>query len=121
MYLLRSKIQIYGHHFNETKRLVKDNKMKEYLELGSAPADEDCIQVGDNDYVPAMLKDCKRYKEQLTKQFLNIPDSCSFSIKQFPHDFGSYYEVVIYYDPNIPASIDFAFNVENNLPNNWLP
>jgi len=94
--------------------------MEEYLELGSAPADENCVQVETGkDYVPAMLAECKRYKELLRKLFPDKPDDCRFAIKSFPHDFGTYYEVVIFYNPKIEKSANFAFSVESNLPAKW--
>ena len=42
----------------------------EYLELGSTPYEEDCVQVEPSGaYINHMKKECNRYKEQLKKQF----------------------------------------------------
>jgi hypothetical protein len=102
------------------KNSNKELKMREYLELGSSPTEEDCIQVQSNtDYKNEMCEECSRYKDLLKKIFSDIPDSCTFSIKSFPHDFGNYYEVVVYYNPDIEASVEYAFNVESNLPAHW--
>lgn len=35
------------------------------------------------------------------------------------HDSGSYYEVVCYFDDNIPESMEYAFKVENDVPGYW--
>jgi hypothetical protein len=94
--------------------------MRSYLELGSAPCYEECVQVSNkNDYIFAMKEECKRYKTQLEKRFQDIPDGCQFGIKSFYHDFGTYYEVVIYFDNDIDNQVNFAFDVENNLPEKW--
>ena len=40
-----------------------------------------------------------------------------FAIKSFPHDFGTYREVVVYYDTDDNDPI--AYEVEANLPKTW--
>jgi hypothetical protein len=94
--------------------------MKEYLELGTTPSEEDCVQVDPNkDYYSKMVEECRKYIKLLEERFPNIPESCRFGIKRFSHDFGSYCEAVIYYDDSIEESVEFAFNVEGNLPERW--
>lgn len=89
--------------------------MREYLELGSAPYEETCAQVGQPDYQEKAQIECKRYKEQLQKQF---PEAI-LGIKSFSHDFGSYLEVVVYYNENNVREINMAFRIEANLPAQW--
>jgi hypothetical protein len=88
--------------------------MKNYLELGPVPADENCQQVGtpgyDHDKDTA---DLRRYKAMLEKRW---PEA-HFGIKSFPHDFGTYREVVVYYDDEDENPI--AFEIEANLPWTW--
>lgn len=94
--------------------------MKEYLELGATPCNEDCAQVGSDNYFEESSKESKRYIDLLEKKFgEHRPLSCSFRKKSFPHDFGSYYEVVVYFDSNDDESVKFAYHVENNLPETW--
>jgi hypothetical protein len=93
--------------------------MRDYLELGATPAGEPCAQVGSDDYHEKAICECRRYRDQLILQFGNPPDGANFAIKRFPHDFGSYHGVVIYFDNNIPEAINYAFNVESNLPEYW--
>jgi len=105
---------------NEEPKVVKEDfgMSTDYIELGSAPYEEDCVQVSrTKDYIEDMSKECKQYKEMLMKRF-PIPDAIHawFNIKGFEHDYGTYYEVVIKY--NEEAS-DFANFVENNLPATW--
>jgi hypothetical protein len=91
--------------------------MKEFLELGSVPGDEEGAQVGDDGYRDRAKKECTAYSHQLSRKFRGPPEGFSFGIKSFPHDYGSYYEVVAVYE-NEEAQA-FAFKVENNLPARW--
>lgn len=92
--------------------------MIEYFELGPTPCDEDCAQVGSDNFHARAMSECQRYKALLEKQFPPIAGT-RFAIKGFPHDFGTYYEVVIKFDPTQDSAVAFAHNVECNLPANW--
>ena len=95
--------------------------LKEYVELGCSPCEEDCVQVSKTeDYMPAMRAELKRWKELLEQTF-PIPENieASFRIKFSPHDFGSYGEVWLYYDPDDEQSVEFMLNVEKNAPKRW--
>jgi hypothetical protein len=91
----------------------------EYISIGSSPSGEDCVQVGDPDYGNKSMQECRRYVKLLQEKFPNPTSSNRFGIKAFPHDFGTYREVVVYYDPKDEKSTDFAFNVDANLPEYW--
>ena len=91
----------------------------ESLELGSTPSGEDCVQVGSDSYFDLYIAEAKAYIDQLKRQFPNIPDGVSFGIKSFPHDFGTYHEVVVKYNEDNEEAINFAFDVENNTPEYW--
>lgn len=93
--------------------------MKEYLTLGSSPTDENCAQVGDEDYQVKSREECRRYIDLLLKKFGPEPTGAKLSVKSFPHDFGSYREVVCWYDTEIPESFNYCLNIENNLPRTW--
>jgi len=93
--------------------------MREYLTIGSSPAEEDCAQVGDDDYDQKSREECQRFIELIRKKFGDEPKGARLSIKSFLHDYGSYREVVCYYDDEFPKSVDYAFNVENNAPATW--
>lgn len=92
-----------------------------YLELGSAPLGEDCVQLSSKvEYLEEMIKECRRYKELLEKLFPHGEEvRASFKIKSFQHDFGTYKEVCVVYDDNDEASCEYAYNVEENLPERW--
>lgn len=93
--------------------------MRDYLELSAAPCGEDCAQVGEDNYKEKARKEATRYIELLQKRFPNMPSTSHFGIKWFPHDFGTYAEVVIYFYDNDEASMAYAFHVEGNLPERW--
>jgi hypothetical protein len=79
--------------------------MREYLELGSVPFGENCVQVGADDYYTKYKEESNRYIEQLKHRFPEINNiNCYFSIKGFPHEFGTYHEVVINYNDNDDAA-----------------
>ena len=94
--------------------------MKDYICLGPVPCDEECQQVGTPDYNPiAARNECSRYASQLLKKFGNPPEGARIGWKSFPHDFGNYMEVVVYYDDDLPESVKYAFGVESDQPSNW--
>lgn len=95
----------------------------DYIEIGSAPYGEDCVQVDSKtDYLPAMLAECKRFKEMLEKRFpipANLEGKAWFFVKSNPHDFGSYLEVAVKYHPDDEQAVEFALFVEGNVPETW--
>ena len=69
--------------------------MRQYIEIGSVPYDEPCAQVG-RDSDAQMRAECRAFANQLRRMF-----PCGdFRVRRFAHDFGCYYEVVAYYDPD---------------------
>lgn len=94
--------------------------MIDYVEIGSVPFGEDCVTVSrDYDYIPGMTRECKMFKKQLKEQFPQVPYGAGFTIKTFPHDFGSYKEVCVQFDDDIEGSEDFACRVESETPEFW--
>lgn len=94
--------------------------MRSYLELGSAPVEEECVQVTqDIKYLEVMREEVKKYKQLLEELFSNRPDGTRFEIKSFAHDYGRYYEVVFVYDDEIEQHEEYAFRVEDQLPLTW--
>lgn len=94
----------------------------EYIYLGQTPADEDCTQVGEENYSALARVECRVWINQLNRSF-PIPERlashCQYKIKSFNHDFGMYFEVVLAYSGGIIAACDFADNVEGNCPSEW--
>lgn len=93
--------------------------MRDYIDIGSTPCDEDCAQVGSGDYRKRARVELQAFVNQLYRQFGNGPDGAELRVKAFPHDFGTYHEVVAYFDDTLPLSIEWAFKVENECPESW--
>jgi len=93
--------------------------MKDYLNIGSSPSAETCAQVGADNYHEQARKELRAFKHQLERAFPNPLDSCYLAVKSFDHDFGAYQEVVCYFDDESEESQNYAFNMENNTPENW--
>ena len=94
--------------------------MRDYIELGSAPAEEECVQVSrDGDYLQPIVEECKRYRDLLRKTFGDEPASARLSIKHFPHDFGTYCEVVCSFDDEDEEAQEYAFKLESEAPLRW--
>lgn len=92
--------------------------MREYIEIGSTPCEEKCQQVPYEDPELARLESLmfiKAIRIKLGKE----PDGAQLKIKGFPHDFGTYHEVVCYYDEDMPESVDYAFKCESDSPRTW--
>lgn len=90
--------------------------MRDYVVLGPTPADEDCTAAG---VCPNRERyESTVYAQQLARMF-PPPQGCRFIAKAFPHDFGSYYEVVVTYDDTSEEQTDFAFKVESMAPARW--
>lgn len=89
----------------------------DYLSIGPVPPDEDCEQVGPNCDYDKMKRECKRYIEALRKKLGPERGSARLSVKGFPHDFGTYYEVVCYYSDQ--EGLEYALDCESNGPLTW--
>jgi len=91
------------------------------LELGTTPTGEDCAQVGSTayDFYNVSKMEIKAFYNQLMRMFPNLPYGVQFKRQSNIHDFGTYYELAIRYDSNDEGAVNYAFNVENNLPEQW--
>lgn len=93
--------------------------MIEYINISSAPAREECAQVGTPDYHKIARRECNAFKNQLTRTFGEPPNGAYLKVKSFPHDFGNYLEVVCYFDADISKSEEYALSLERNMPEYW--
>jgi hypothetical protein len=93
--------------------------MRDCIDLGPSPTEEECAQVGQDDYRDRARRECRAYLHQLRRLFGDEPEGAQLSVKSNPHDFGSYLSVVCYYDPARPASLDYAFRCEGQSPREW--
>jgi hypothetical protein len=93
--------------------------MRDFINIGSTPYDEPCAQVGTPDYREKALAECKKFIQLLRKKFGPEPESAELRVKAFPHDFGTYYEVVCFYDTDSQESVDYALRCEGETPATW--
>lgn len=93
--------------------------MRDFLTLGPTPCEENCAQVGTADYAEKTRIETRAYIAQLLRQFGEPPGLNFFKVKCFPHEFGSYHEVVITFEDTCEDSVAFAYTVENELPGHW--
>jgi len=93
---------------------------KDYVSIGSSPCDEQCTQVEPTGaYVGPMREECKRFLELVRKVMGKEPDGAYLSVKGFPHDFGTYYEVVCYFDDEDEEARKYAYRCESEAPSRW--
>ena len=94
--------------------------MRDYVYIGSTPSDEPCQQLGMPSYDGIQArKECVVFISQLRRMFGPEPDGARLAVKIERHDFGSYPEVVCWFDDEKPESVDYAFRCEGESPANW--
>ena len=94
---------------------------RDYINIGPAPCDESCAQVGVGYYyyTARSLIEGRAFINQLRRVLGPEPEGAELRTKLFPHDSGSYREVVCYYDTTLPKSQDYAFRCEDQAPDHW--
>lgn len=94
--------------------------MRDFIEIGPVPCDEDCQQVGAASYDPVRARlECQCFIEQLRRQFGPEPEGARLRIKSNPHDFGNYLEVVCHFDDAYPDSVEYTFKCEGEAWATW--
>lgn len=94
--------------------------MRDFVYIAPTPVDEDCAQVGTDNYMERARKECNAFRNQLRRVFGAEPEGAEIKIKREDgHDAGSYLEVVCWYNENYPESVDYAFKLEGETPERW--
>lgn len=94
--------------------------MRDYIEIGPTPCDEQCQQVGMPSYDSEKANaECWAFLNQIRRIMGDEPDGARLSVKAFSHDFGTYREVVCYYDDAFAEAVEYAYKCEANSPSNW--
>lgn len=93
--------------------------MRDYIEIGPSPVEENCVQVGSENYTERAREECKRFINLIRSKLGEEPEGAELKIKSFPHDFGAYCEVVCYYNDNNAEAINYAFRCEEEAPTRW--
>jgi len=90
--------------------------MKQFIQLGTAPPDEDCAQLGSDNYQERARIEASIHIEQLNRFFKRKPKGFSFGIKRFNHDFGEYIDIVLYYADD---EAERAYTLQEKQPKVW--
>jgi hypothetical protein len=93
--------------------------MTDYIEIGPSPCEEDCVQVGTEDYLARGRAECRRFIDLIRQECGEEPPGAVLTIKNNPHDFGTYSEVICRYNDSNEEAMDYAFFVESNAPTKW--
>ncbi len=90
----------------------------DYVDIGPVPSDESCEGVGTPEYDPEKARqECTRFLNLIRKTCGDEPMGARLAIMSNPHDFGSYYSVVCYYD-DLGAK-EYAGRCEDEAPTEW--
>jgi hypothetical protein len=93
--------------------------VKDYINIGSTPCEEECAQVGSEDYGVRALAECRRFIEAIRLKLGPEPDGARLTVKAFQHDLGTYHEVVCYHDDDNEAATQYAYDCESQAPERW--
>ena len=98
--------------------------MKLQIGLGSSPIDEECAQLGSENYESAARDECNRFIALLKKKYEEahnekLPAGTNLCIKSNSHDFGVYYEVVALAEVTDIEATEAAYWLDANVPATW--
>ena len=92
---------------------------RDCIEIGAAPNEEDCAQVGGPDYARRARAECERYIKAIRAKLGPEPEGAELRIKLNAHDFGNYLEVVCDFDADNLESRAYALAAEEHAPSTW--
>lgn len=91
--------------------------MRNYLEFGTTPTHEPCAQVGSGNYTEKAIIEYKALLGQIKRQYAIIPEGVRFKRASCGHDFGTYYEMRVYWSDE--EEQDFVYRLEDEFPMEW--
>ena len=91
----------------------------DYISLGSSPSEEECVQVGSLRYIMRAKKECQRFLALIREKLGPEPLGAQLKVKRFPHDFGSYLEVVCLFEEDNEEARAYAYKCEAEAPTRW--
>jgi hypothetical protein len=84
------------------------------ISIGSTPCDEDCAQLGSENYTERARKECAAFIHQIRRVMGEEPVGARLRIKGNPHDFGTYYDVECVYEMDDEAAQEYALKCEGS-------
>jgi hypothetical protein len=90
---------------------------RDYLVLEAVPTDEAPADLDARGYAARARQCCAAFIAQVRRQFGPEPQGAALKTRAMPHDVGTYYTVVCYYDD--PEAEAYALRLEADLPACW--
>ena len=90
------------------------------ITLRPVPAAESPAQVGDSGYAGIAFLQCRRYIAVLRREIGPEPDGARLRVRRSGIDVDPYIDVVVEYDDQKPAAVDYAHRCERDAPIRWL-
>jgi len=88
-----------------------------FIVLESGPAEEECAEIGGPGYKERALRECNALIRQLQRQFGREPSGARLAVRPMPHEAGTYYTVVVFYESATAEA--YALRVESEFPGRW--
>lgn len=92
---------------------------REYMDFDLTPCDEECAQVGRDDYRRVSREEYTAMLAFIERTFGATPVGVSTTCKANAHDFGTYYQLRMYYDDEDAICTGYVYKVESELPPMW--
>ena len=83
----------------------------------TSPYAEDCVYVGEGNYLSRATNEANRFLSQIRKHYGNEPGNSELKIKRNPHDFGTYLSIEFYYEADNEEEVDYGFDIEGDVKN----
>lgn len=91
----------------------------EWFDFDTVPIEEECTPVGEPNALEKMKNEVKRTKALLIQKFGEPPIGVLIRAHCNEHDFGPYYSLRVYYNPNLPEAVAYAIACEAEFPETW--
>lgn len=85
----------------------------------TVPHEEPCIQLGKPNYSAFSKMEANALTEQIVRELGEPPGGCKMKLSTNPHDFGTYYDVVLEYDDSKADNVEWMLKVESSIPYKW--
>lgn len=94
--------------------------MIDHIEIGTVPANEECAQVGSENYKTLAIIESKVFIDQLERMFPNeVLVGVRFKTSWNDHDFGKYLSIKIVFQDDSSIQSEAAYAIDRSIPENW--
>lgn len=91
----------------------------ETMNIACTPTGEKCEGLGPNYNATKARQECNIFMDQLVRAFGHPPVGARLTIISNPHEFGTYLEVGVKYNPDSDEAVDYALKLESETPEFW--